>query len=241
MKNKIENATITELKNGYIITERAIDKAKIYTCLFCHAQYEADDIYVWKKLLVNAEKAMRLHIHENHGEVFDNLLASSGLTDTQNDFLKNYYSGMSDKEIAEKMNITASTVRYQRYSFREKAKQAKMILALSELLEEQEEKLNSWKKPLKPTTENEKMLETLFESVSPLVLRTFDFKNKKDEKRMFILKTIVEQFENDKKYNELEVNAILKPIYEDHATIRRSLIDYGFMGRTSDCREYWRL
>jgi len=243
VKIKIENASIDDLKNGFLLSERFIDKAKIYTCLFCHAQYDADDVYAFKKLLVNGKKAIKMHISEEHGEVFDNLIfqdkAQTGLTDTQRDFLVNYYSGMADKEIAEKMDISASTVRYQRFNFREKAKQARMILALSELLEEQEEKLSVWAKSEKPVSEHEKMLETFFVSVSPLVLRTFDFGRKKDEKRLFILKIITQQFEKDRKYTDKQVNAILKAIYDDYATIRRSLVDYGFMDRTSDNREYW--
>lgn len=254
MKNKIENATPAELKDGFLQTERFIDKAQIYTCLFCHAQYDADDVYVWKKLLVNGKKAIKLHIRDTHGDVFNSLLAAdktqTGLTDTQKEFLKNYYDGMnydekvSDKDIAEKMNISASTVRFQRYNFREKAKQAKIILALAELLEEMEAKHKVWKekadKSAKPADENEKMLETLFESLSPLVLKTFDFGKRKEEKRLLILKTIAQQFEKDRKYSDKELNAVLKEIYSDFATLRRSLIDYGFMERTSDGREYWR-
>jgi len=252
VKNKkIENAAIEDLKNGFILKERFIDKAQIYTCLFCHAQYDADDIYVFKKLSVNGKKAIKMHIGEQHGDVFNSLLAldkaQTGLTDTQKDFLVNYYNGMnydedvSDKEIAEKMNISASTVRFQRHSFREKAKQAKMILVLAELLAEMEEKRKVWdeQKSVKPVDENQKMLETIFESFEPLVLKTFDFKKKREEKRALILKTIVQKFEKDKKYTENEVNAVLKQIYHDHATIRRHLIEDGFMGRTSDCREYW--
>jgi hypothetical protein len=94
MKNKIENAAPSELKDGFMLTERLIDKAKIYTCLFCNAQYDADDIYTWKKLLVNGKKAMKLHIQDTHGDVFNNLLDTdkdqTGLTDTQKEFLKNY-------------------------------------------------------------------------------------------------------------------------------------------------------
>ena len=240
MKNKIENAEINDLRNGYVLKERVTDKAQIYTCLFCNAQYDDDDIYVYKKLMVNAKKAIKLHIHDEHGEVFNLLLsedkAQTGLTDTQKDFLKNYYAGIPDKEIAEKMNISASTVRYQRFNFREKVKQAKLILALNELLEEQEKKLIKLEKPV---DENEKMLKSLFESLSPLVLKTFDFRKKKDEKRLLILKIIVNQFEKGRKYTNKEVDAVLKEIYEDYATIRRSLIDYGFMERTGDNREYW--
>ena len=241
MKNKkIENATYTDLKNGYLLTERFFDKAQIYTCLFCHTGFDEDDIYTFGKLTVNGKKAIKLHIKKEHGHVFRNLLAldksMTGLTDTQKDFLLNYYGGMSDKEIAEKMNISESTVRYQRYNFREKVKQAKVILAMSELLEHE---LILWGNPA-PVDENTKMLETLFTSLSPLVLKTFfELGKNKEEKRMLIMKTIINQFEKDKKYTEKEVNTILKEIYDDYATIRRSLIDYGFMERTGDCREYW--
>ena len=250
---KIENANITELKDGFTLSERLIDNEKVYTCLFCNASFGADDIYPFKKLLVNGKRAVKLHIYHEHGEVFNNLLemdkTQTGLTDTQKEFLLNYYNGMnydkdvSDKEIAEKMNISPSTVRFQRYSFREKAKQAKIILALAELLEEMEEKHKVWKekeaKSAKPVDEDEKMLEILFSSMSPLVLKTFDFKKKREEKRILILKTIVGQFEKGKKYTNKEVDAILKEIYDDYVTIRRSLIDYGFMERTGDNREYW--
>ena len=242
MKNRIKNATISELKNGFILKERAIDKEKVYFCLFCNTGYDEGDIYNFKKLLVNANKAMKLHIYHEHGNVFENLLGAdktqTGLTDTQKEFLLNYYRGMSDKEIAEKMNISESTVRYQRYSFREKAKQAKFILALSELLEDRENELKAEKSDV-PLDENEKMLRILFNSVSPLSLRTFDFGKNKDKKRLFVLATIVKQFEKGRKYTEKEINAVLKEIYSDFATIRRSLIEYGFMERTNDCREYW--
>jgi hypothetical protein len=181
-----------------------------------------------------------MHIAQEHGTVFENLLltdkAQTGLTDTQKEFLGHYYDGMPDKEIAEKMNISASTVRYQRFSFREKAKQAKLILALSELLEAQEEKLSAWAKPV---DKNEQKLETFFESISPLILKTFDFRKQKNEKRLFILQVIVKQFEKEKKYTHQEVNAILKEIYHDYATIRRHLIECGFMARTGDNKQYW--
>jgi len=244
MKNKkIEDAATDELINGYVygyLYNRGLaDKTKGYICLFCNTGFDEDGIFTVGKLTVNAKKAVKLHIDKEHGHIFRNLLSldknKTGLTDTQKDFLEYYYSGMNDKEIAEKMNISPSTVRYQRYSFREKVKQAKMILALSELLERE---LELWGSPA-PVDENEKMLETLFESLSPLKLKTFDYKKKREEKRQLILKTIVQQFEKDKKYTHKEVDAILKEIYYDYATLRRFLVDYGYMERTGDCLEYW--
>ncbi|WP_236719720.1 DUF2087 domain-containing protein [Neobacillus mesonae] len=32
---------------------------------------------------------------------------------------------------------------------------------------------------------------------------------------------------------------MLKSIYADFATIRRYLIEYGFMDRSKDCMKYW--
>ena len=54
-----------------------------------------------------------------------------------------------------------------------------------------------------------------------------------------ILGKIAEQFEHGRQYSEKEVNQILKPIFEDFATLRRYLIMYGFMERTRDGAAYW--
>lgn len=49
----------------------------------------------------------------------------------------------------------------------------------------------------------------------------------------------MKRFELNKIYSEKEINEILKSIYTDFAIIRRSLIDYGLMGRNQDGTEYW--
>jgi hypothetical protein len=61
----------------------------------------------------------------------------------------------------------------------------------------------------------------------------------REKKKIIILQEILKNFENDKKYKREEVNKILKDIYEDYASLRRYLIEYGFMERTSDGRVYW--
>ena len=38
---------------------------------------------------------------------------------------------------------------------------------------------------------------------------------------------------------EKDINKILKRIYDDNATIRRYLIEYGFFDRSKDCSKYW--
>ncbi|MCL2507973.1 MAG: DUF2087 domain-containing protein [Oscillospiraceae bacterium] len=85
--------------------------------------------------------------------------------------------------------------------------------------------------------ETEKIIGTFFSSTEPLVLKSL---SPKEKKKLVILRVISGQFEKGKRYGEKEVNGILEAIYEDYATVRRYLIEYGFMERTKDCAEYWR-
>ena len=50
-------------------------------------------------------------------------------------------------------------------------------------------------------------------------------------KRVIILQHLVERFAPDRDYTEREVSDSLKLVHEDFATLRRELIDYGFMSR----------
>jgi hypothetical protein len=51
------------------------------------------------------------------------------------------------------------------------------------------------------------------------------------KKRVIVLQRLVSRFSPDREYPERDVNAILKTAHEDFATLRRELIDYGFMSR----------
>lgn len=73
-------------------------------------------------------------------------------------------------------------------------------------------------------------------SVKPLKFNVFPAK----EKRKYILACfLMNLFEEDHIYHEFEVNEILQQSYDDFATVRRFLIDYGFMKRSDDCKSYW--
>jgi len=84
--------------------------------------------------------------------------------------------------------------------------------------------------------ESRKIIETFFESTDPPVLKAFP---PKEKKKLVILRVVAGCFEKGRRYAEPEVTEILKAIHEDHATLRRYLIAYGFMERTTDCKEYW--
>jgi ArsR family transcriptional regulator len=54
------------------------------------------------------------------------------------------------------------------------------------------------------------------------------------KKRQILLEKIVEQFEPEKAYPEREVNIILLDFHDDVAALRRGLIEFGLMDRTTD-------
>jgi hypothetical protein len=57
-------------------------------------------------------------------------------------------------------------------------------------------------------------------------------------KRRVLLEHVVAVFEPGVRYAEREIDAILRAWYDDHATIRRYLIDEGLMAREAGV--YWR-
>lgn len=77
------------------------------------------------------------------------------------------------------------------------------------------------------------------------VLRTF-FRNgrlteipAKESKRRIVLERIAVEFEAGVRYDEPEVNAIVGRYFNDHAALRRYLVDEGFLAR--DHGVYWRV
>ncbi|HST03772.1 MAG TPA: DUF2087 domain-containing protein [Chloroflexia bacterium] len=60
----------------------------------------------------------------------------------------------------------------------------------------------------------------------------------KQAQLLVILDTVAAQFDTEKQYTEREVNVILAEITGDFATLRRDLVDYGYLSRTSDGSVY---
>lgn len=52
-----------------------------------------------------------------------------------------------------------------------------------------------------------------------------------ERKRLVVLKWLAAKFSAERSYPELEVNAILAEFHNDYASLRRYLVDYGFMTR----------
>jgi len=255
MSDELLTKTLDEIKTGYSYD----DKAGKYHCNICGKEFETGEIFIFSDKYFEASKAIRLHIEKDHLAMIETLMSYdkkyTSLTDNQKELLALMKSGFSDNEIAKKLAVAPSTIRHQRFIFKEKAKQAKLYLAIYELTM-QTDKINEKKagetqdeiidihsgatmiddRYFTTISEQEKILASVFESLEPLKLKVF---SSKEKKKIVILKKIAAQFVRDKRYSEKEINCILEEIYADYATIRRYLIEYGFMGRTNDGKEYW--
>jgi hypothetical protein len=57
--------------------------------------------------------------------------------------------------------------------------------------------------------------------------------------RLVLLDQVAQAFEPGRRYPEQAVNEIVKAVYDDHAALRRYLIDESLLSRTPD-GTYWR-
>ncbi|MEZ5225264.1 MAG: DUF2087 domain-containing protein [Acidimicrobiales bacterium] len=60
----------------------------------------------------------------------------------------------------------------------------------------------------------------------------------KRTKRLVVLDHLAQRFEPGVRYSERQVNALLRPVDDDTSTMRRYLVDEGFLDRADG--EYWR-
>jgi hypothetical protein len=89
-----------------------------------------------------------------------------------------------------------------------------------------------------PVAEKESILKAFFKEGAEGPLNSYP---SQDKKKLVVLENLAAMFEYDKNYGALEVNQKLKSRFEDSATLRRDLIEFGFFERTPDGKEYRRL
>ena len=243
------NAAIEEVKNGFIENDRA------YKCIICEEAFQKGRIYEINSELFDARKAAELHIASRHDSMLEYILGMNpvftGLSDIQRRLLTFISQGLSDKDIALKLGVAQSTIRNHRYKLREKEKQAKLFLALMDLLSKNTNKeINKLDQEVicdahkTATSVDDRYNVTDAEKAN--IIKTYINESgalisypAKEKTKVIILKEIAKNFSKEKTYSEKEINRILKRIYEDFATIRRALIEYGFIERTNDCSSYW--
>lgn len=241
----ILHASLDQVKSGYVETDEH------YTCLCCGQRFEKGIIYPQDGVLYEAGKYTRRHIEQEHESVFAHLLSldksMTGLSEVQKRLLALFYVGKSDTEVQKELGIGAtSTIRNHRFLLKEKERQAKVFLAIMELLRARDKQAPANAEPLTgskgervrgATTEQDKVLRKYFPYGTEGPLKSFPVAEKP---KRIVLGEIVKRFENGRTYTETEVNQVLEAVFEDYVALRRSLVDYGFMNRLPDGSQYWR-
>lgn len=240
------NANLEQLKEGYI------EEKDAFICLVCGEIVEKGIIYPHQEFLLEAERFMKLHLELEHGSMFLYLIGLNkkltGLTEHQNSLLRLFYEGKSDAEIQAILNIgSSSTIRNHRFVLKEKERQAKIFLTMMELLKEKDDHAPSFLPLHKTATmvddrynitkeEQEEVEKKFFSEGADGPLVKFP---KKEKQKLATLRVIIKRFEQEKTYSEKEINEVLKNVYADFVTLRRYLIEYGFLDRKDDGSEYW--
>ncbi|MGG3279515.1 DUF2087 domain-containing protein [Paenibacillus solani] len=246
LNDRFWNASIDELKHGYI------DEGPVWVCLLCGKTLEKGIIYPDQEVLYESERYMNVHIRREHGSVFQYLSSLdkklTGLTEHQNRLLQLFYQGKNDKEVQEVLGIgSASTIRNHRFALKEKERQSKVLLTLMELLKDKDNHAPAFVEiPMQAkmiderynVTEEERqtILAKVFPEGTDGPLKTFKLKEKQ---KYVVLREIAARLEPGVIYSEQEVNDMIGRENPDYVTIRRYLIEYGFLDRKDDGSQYW--
>ncbi len=241
--------TPEEIAQGFAKTEDG------FCCCLCGMGFEQGRIYTWEDGMYDALGAVRRHVAERHGNPADFLLEQepglTGLTEIQRQLLQLLSRGSSDREIAAALGVAPSTVRNHRFKLREKEKQARVFLALMAALEQKTHRGigQSDQGTIQEIHASAAMVDDRYSITDrdrEKVLKAYFDKDgallrfpSKEKKKIILLQEIVKNFKRGVSYSEPEVNRLLKRIYaEDHVSLRRALIEYGFMDRSPDGRVY---
>ncbi|MDT6980644.1 DUF2087 domain-containing protein [Levilactobacillus zymae] len=229
--------TLADLQRGWTLVEQRP------SCLYCELTWPAG----------TAATTIQQHLATAHGGALTALIDTDSryntLTAKQRDLLKAFATGIKDRELAEQTGVSAATIRHQKFTFREKAKQAKLYLATYQAVFAQtdpHERLLDV--PQHPQDPDDRWLITEDESAK-ILQRYFDFTHdplqlkrwpKKQKAVIVILTRIIDEIPAHQQFTEPQINAYLRPIYFDYPMVRRFLIEYHFLQRTPDGTAYWR-
>jgi len=218
--NRPNNPSVRELKRGY---RRA---GKRLLCIYCSHVLEKGMVYSVGDRFLTARRAMEEHILSAHGGHFT-ALAAGGVG-----------------QIARLLgNKAKSTVRNHRYQLRERYREAKVLVAMTELLHDlpRDEQLVEY--PLHIQADDMRLVVTEKEKTD--ILKKYMPQGqllrfpKKEKEKLVILQRISDGFSPGREYSEKEINQYIAGVYEDYVTLRRYLVEYGFLDRVHGGRKYW--
>jgi len=241
----ILDLNLEEIKQGWFLDNHQ------YQCNYCEKNFQVEEVFPIEGRFFTAEVMIKKHLQVDHPEKTYNLIDFDSkyntLTDRQKELLKAFLENEKDNEIAEKLTVTPSTIRHQRFTFREKAKQAKLYLATYESIFE-EENTDVLPIPSKAVDIDDRF-DLTEDDYQKIIQQYFDFSSgivklsrwpKQQKKIIAILNRVTEEIEFGVNYTEQELNKIIKDIYFDYILVRRYLVEYGFVSRKIDGSSYWK-
>ncbi|HAP43750.1 MAG: hypothetical protein A2087_05330 [Spirochaetes bacterium GWD1_61_31] len=247
MKTINTQATVPELKQGWLVDPA--NGSRI--CLFCGRKFERGQIYPVGAQLFNSRAAVERHIIDQHGGAFAALMQDSGkaagLSDIQATVLAGLARGADDASIAANLdNRALSTVRAHRRNLRLRYEEAKLFVAAMELAmtgAHHDHRFVDFGPELPIHDERSQVTSAEADQVVAKYFRpdgSLERIPPKEKQKLIILNRLQALFEPGREYSDAEVRAILGRVNEDHAMLRRYLVDYRFLSRNADGSKYWR-
>ncbi|WP_225446409.1 DUF2087 domain-containing protein [Paenibacillus rhizovicinus] len=244
----MHGASVAEVKRGYTYH----GETDTYYCLVCGESFEEGIIYNVNDRLMEAHKAVERHIGAVHGSMLDVLLEldkkTTGLTDLQKQLIGLFASGKTDAETLELTGGgSASTIRNHRFALKERAKQAKLFLAIIELMDgglDQAARAVPVRRNTVIADERYALTpeeyKALLDKYLPQGLEgPLNGLPRKEKRRIALLRHIATVFKKGRKYKEAEVDELLlRFLPEDHETLRHQMVDYGFLLREESGNGY---
>ena len=219
-----------------------------YVCLICGRRADAGRVYKIGEDFYEARRSIHEHIAADHGSILDFLLGLdkrlTGVTEQQRELIRMFACGESDKRIASALGIAGSTVRNHRFALRERARQAKVFLGIISLMEKGEPAGAELVGVRRSATMVDERYAVTSSEKEEILGRYFDGRRliefpTKQKRKLVVLDRIAESFEPGRRYSEKEVSEIIMEHFDDYASIRRYLIEYGFMDREPGGKAYW--
>ncbi|MCR2806100.1 DUF2087 domain-containing protein [Paenibacillus soyae] len=245
-------ASLSDMKQGFMYEQE--DSFAGYCCLICGARFEEGEIFKLpgEERFFEARKYAEYHVNMEHGSMLGYLLSldkkATGLTDVQKDMIRDFAAGLADNEIVKRTGGSASTVRNHRFVLKEKAKQAKLLLAIMELMDAGAKEAPRFVPIHRTATVIDERFAVTEEEYEAIIRQYFpdgpdgplDSLPRKEKRKAAVLRHIASFFQIGVSYSETEVSERLRRVsVEDYVTIRRYLVDYGYLSRKEDGSVYW--
>lgn len=222
------NYSIAEWQQGYHLTQGQL------CCNYCSQQFAPDQV-----------AGMTTHLQTAHGGSLQAVLttpdSANTLTAKQRELLTSFAARKNDAELADELDVTTSTIRHQRFTFRQKAAQAQLYLAqyqsvfgaatAHELL-----RLPKRAQSLGITAADSE--QTLHQYLDGEHITRWP---RKEKLRVILCLHVLQSFSAQQLYTHAETAALLGQFSADYNSLARYLIDYDLLARTPDGQYYWRI